>query len=136
MEKFYTIDLSDDMKFSAYMEFDNVEAVTLCPREGFDDLTKFCEYAKARGVDYYLCKEQAGKIHYHGLISYPNALVRKRLQVWFNNNYGKYHKSDKGNSHESNKRWHKYCHKNVTEDPEPVCEKHPQYNMNASIFED
>lgn len=103
-------------KFETSMLFDNCEAVTLKLRpdlwEHSDLFTvDFTKYCKGRDIHYVLYQEvgKTNNVHFHGIMLFPFDKIRKNFQVWFNKYYGKYFKSEKGNS----LGWHNYCAKQL-----------------------
>jgi len=94
--------------FNITLMADNWEAVTLMPDPLLKlDLVRLEDYCRARQIDYYLVKEEAGQVHYHGIMGFPFDKIRKNFQTWFNHQYGKYYQGTKADVN----KWYNYVHK-------------------------
>jgi hypothetical protein len=113
--------LNTDTEFIRVAKLDNVECITLKPRGDMaDDFTKLTRYCNKRGIELYIVREEAGMVHYHGLLAWPSWDTYKKFQQWYNKTYGFIHRSKKGRDifNEVDCRgWYDYCHKQIVEDP-------------------
>lgn len=112
MEHLQTLDLSYEECFKQFYEEANTLCVTLKPKPGSIVDEKFLNYCIKNHIDFYLTKEVAGQVHYHGMISYPEPRLRKNFQKWFNRNYGFFYVSHKYNDW---RKWYQYVHKDIPE---------------------
>lgn len=106
--------------FLSVFHMDNVYPVTLKLKPIYWAFTELLEkdlqkYFTKRCIDVLLVAERGenDNLHYHGLIGFPYADIKRKFEMWFRKSYGTIHYSEKGDA----KGWESYVYKNC---PAPV----------------
>lgn len=131
--------MANRLTFAQACLFDNSELITLKPRPVKNehavaiepDMRPFEQYCCKRSIMYFLCREKAGQIHFHGVMSFPNKKTYTAFQKWFNKQYGFLHRSEKGDT----AGWYDYIFKDVANLEMPPVDEYidePMDNLNIN----
>lgn len=117
MSDIYSSDYYSLVEWNNLYIMDNVYPVTLMFKDKYWQENFLMEsmmkvYCRKRNIDFALCFEvgQRDNLHCHGIMIYPNEIIKKRFQTWFNK-IGKVYHSPKGYGYNEGEKWKTYCFK-------------------------